>query len=99
MAVTEDSTRMKSDDRAGSHGEDCRSMAMSMSGLDDLRLGAVTALDAVTACLYALRQVDAETNAVAAFEDERAREDAARLDEAFAATGPVGPLHGLPITV
>ena len=74
-------------------------MAVPMSGPDDLRLGAVTALDAVTACLDALRRVDAETNAVAAFEDERAQADAARLDEAFAATGPVGPLHGLPITV
>ena len=70
-----------------------------MSTLEDLRRGDVSALDAVTACIDALRQVDAETSAVAAFEDERALADAQRLDAAFAARGSVGPLHGLPVTV
>ena len=67
--------------------------------LTSIRLGEASASEVVAEHLKALRRVDAETNAVAAFEDERAQADAARLDEAFAATGPVGPLHGLPITV
>jgi amidase len=67
--------------------------------IDDLSAGRVSAVEAVTERLDALRRVDAQTSAVAAFEDERALADAARLDGARRDGSPVGPLHGLPITV
>lgn len=58
-----------------------------------LHSGQVSAAEVVSAHLDALRQLDARTNAVAAFEDERALADADRLDQAFAAGGATGPLH------
>lgn len=64
-----------------------------------LHSGQVSAAEVVSAHLDALRQLDARTNAMAAFEDERALADADRLDQAFAAGGATGPLHGLPVTV
>jgi len=67
--------------------------------LSMLRRGQVSASEVAAAHLAALRQVDAQTNAVAFFEDDRALADAARLDQAFAGGGAVAPLHGLPITV
>src|SRR5689334_2002742 len=67
--------------------------------LDLLRRGQVSASEVVAAHLAALRRVDAQTNAVAFFEDDRALADAARLDQAFATGGVAGPLHGLPVTV
>ena len=67
--------------------------------LTSIRLGEASASEVVAEHLKALRQVQNETNAIAAFEDDRAMEDAARLDRAFAEHGAVGPLHGLPITV
>jgi amidase len=67
--------------------------------LGALRRGEVSAREAASAHLAALRRADARTNAVAFFEDERALADARRLDRAFTEDGIVGPLHGLPITV
>ncbi|MCO1657908.1 amidase [Pseudonocardia humida] len=67
--------------------------------LGRLASGAVPAAEAVAERLDALHRVHAGTGAVASFADERALTDAARLDRAFAAAGPVGPLHGLPVTV
>ena len=67
--------------------------------LDLLRRGQVSAVEVVSAHLAALRRVDAETNAVAFFEDDRALADAADLDQVFARDGIAGPLHGLPVTV
>lgn len=64
-----------------------------------LRRGALSAADAVAAQLAALHALHGRTNAVAAFDDARALSDASGLDDAFARSGPVGPLHGLPITV
>jgi len=64
-----------------------------------LRRGQVSASEVAAAHLAALRQADAQTNAVASFEDDRVLADAARLDRAFADGGAVGPLHGLPVTV
>jgi amidase len=64
-----------------------------------LRTGELSAVDCVAAHLDGLRRVDGQTNAVASFEDERALADAQELDDALASTGPVGQLHGLPITV
>jgi Asp-tRNA(Asn)/Glu-tRNA(Gln) amidotransferase A subunit family amidase len=48
----------------------------------------------VTAHLAELRAVHERTGAVAAFGDERAVADARNLDQAFAAGGATGPLHG-----
>jgi amidase len=67
--------------------------------LDLLRRGQVSVSEVVSAHLAALRQVHAQTNAVAFFADDRALADAARLDRAFATGGVAGPLHGLPVTV
>lgn len=67
--------------------------------LGPLHSGEMAAVDAVTAQLAALHELHRTTNAVAAFEDIRAMSDAIGLDDAFVRGGPVGPLHGLPITV
>jgi amidase len=67
--------------------------------LDLLRRGQVSATEVAAAYLAMLRQVDAQTNAVAFFDDDRALADAAELDRAFAAGAVTGPLHGLPVTV
>jgi amidase len=67
--------------------------------LERLRRGGVTAAEVVAERLELLHAVHARTNAVAAFEDDRALADAAALDRVFVAAGPVGPLHGLPVTV
>lgn len=67
--------------------------------VDRVRRGELSATDAVSMHLTLLRRVDSATNAVAAFEDERALADAQALDRAFAREGVVGPLHGLPVTV
>jgi amidase len=54
------------------------------------------AADVVDAYLAALHRVHATTNCIAAANDEQARADAATLD---AAPAPVGPLHGVPVTI
>ena len=64
-----------------------------------LRAGEVAAVDVAGAHLRALRRAHAATNAVAAFDDERALADADRLDRALAAGVAPGRLHGLPVTV
>ncbi|MGE5290907.1 MAG: amidase [Micromonosporaceae bacterium] len=64
-----------------------------------LRTGEVTTAEVVSAHLAALRQLDRQTNAIAAFEDDRALAGAHKLDRAFAAGGVTGSLHGLPVTV
>jgi amidase len=74
--------------------------------LASLRTGAVSASEVVSAHLAALHNVDAATNAVAWFDDERVLADARALDQIFMNhtdrdrdRGGIGPLHGLPITV
>src|SRR4051812_33406188 len=67
--------------------------------LDRLAAGAVSAADAVAERLDALHRVHAQTGAVAWFDDDRVLAEAVRLDRALAGSGPVGPLHGLPVTV
>ncbi len=61
--------------------------------------GQASATEVVSVHLAALRRLDTQTNAIAAFEDERALADAGQLDRAFLAGGVTGPLHGLPVTV
>ncbi|HEX6787433.1 MAG TPA: amidase family protein, partial [Acidimicrobiales bacterium] len=68
-----------------------------------VRTGEVSVEEAVAARLALLHDLDAATAAVAAFEDDRALADARALDragaEARAEGAPLGPLHGLPVTV
>ena len=64
-----------------------------------VRSGQVSVTEVVTERLAALRAVHERTRAIAAFGDDRALADARRLDEAFAAGGVPGPLHGLPVTI
>src|SRR4051812_27811842 len=59
--------------------------------LGDLAAGRTSAVEAVTDALDALHRVDASTGAVAWFDDERARRDAARVDAAFRSGGPLAP--------
>ena len=72
---------------------------MTRDLLERLATGAVTATATTTEHLERLHEADARTRAVIAFDDQRALADAARLDRALADRGPVGPLHGLPVTV
>ena len=58
-----------------------------------------TARRAVETSLERLRAVHEVTNCVAAWNDEEALARADELDRARERDGPVGPLHGLPITV
>src|SRR4051812_17962601 len=67
--------------------------------LDRLAAGSVSAADAVAERLDALHRGHARTGAVAWFDDDRVLAEAVRLDRALAGGGPVGPLHGLPVTV
>jgi amidase len=64
--------------------------------LREKRIGAAELLDLD---LARVRQVNPAINAVIAFDEERARRDAQRADEALAQGKPLGPLHGLPMTV
>ena len=67
--------------------------------LADMRSGARSCADVTTTHLELLHSVDAATNAVASFEDDRVLADASAHDQSRADGRPLGPLHGLPITV
>lgn len=67
-----------------------------MELLQALAAGRTTVRDAVGERLALLH---AMPDAVMAFDDDRALADATRLDRAFSSDGPVGPLHGLPVTI
>ena len=73
---------------------------MSASDLArNIAAGEVSALEAVTASVTRMEETNPKMNAVVDDLSEEAVEEAARLDEIFAASGPVGPLHGVPITI
>ena len=73
---------------------------MSASDLArNIAVGEVSALEAVTASVTRMEERNGGMNAVVDDLSEEAVEEAARLDEVFAASGPVGPLHGVPITI
>ncbi|MFK7836219.1 MAG: amidase [Sulfitobacter sp.] len=65
----------------------------------DIAKGAVSAREAVEACVGRMQARNGAMNAVVDDLSDQALAEAARLDEAFAASGPVGPLHGVPITI
>ncbi len=61
--------------------------------------GALSARDAVGASIARMHERNEAMNAVVDDLSEQAMAEAARLDEVFAASGPVGPLHGVPVTI
>ncbi|SLN63718.1 Glutamyl-tRNA(Gln) amidotransferase subunit A [Roseivivax jejudonensis] len=64
---------------------------------DRLADGALSARAVVTACCERIASRDGAVGAWAWIDPERALAAAERLDARFARSGPVGPLHGLPV--
>lgn len=64
-----------------------------------IRSGEVSAVDAATANIERMHAVNPALNAIVTDLSESALRTARQLDEAFARSGPVGPLHGLPVTI
>jgi amidase len=67
--------------------------------LREIRAGDLDARTAVRDCLDRIGRSDGTLNAFSVVDSDRALERAAELDTAFDETGPVGPLHGLPIAI
>jgi amidase len=61
--------------------------------------GEMSARDAVSASIARMHDRNSAMNAVVDDLSQQALEDAARLDEVFATSGPIGPLHGVPVTI
>lgn len=61
--------------------------------------GSVTSVELTQAAFDRIDRLDGELNAICWRFDERALKAAASADKAVAAGGPLGPLHGVPITV
>ncbi len=61
--------------------------------------GEISARDAVGASVSRMQARNGPMNAVVDDLSEQAMKDAAALDERFAKSGPVGPLHGVPVTI
>ena len=59
----------------------------------------VSSVDLVDVCLARINEVNPALNAVAQQRADEARADARRADEAVARGEPVGPLHGVPMTI
>lgn len=64
-----------------------------------IRAGAASSREAVAACLRRMDAVNGVLNAVVRRFDEEALADAARADAALRSGEPVGPLHGVPVTI
>ena len=64
-----------------------------------LRDKQISALELLELQLDRVQEVNPKINAIVAFDEERARKDARRADEATARGKSLGPLHGLPMTV
>lgn len=64
-----------------------------------IRDGALTSEGVVRGCLERITAVNPAINAVVQRRDDEALADARAADRALAGGGPVGPLHGVPITV
>ncbi len=61
--------------------------------------GAITATEAVEASLARIDELDGELNAVCVRLDDQARAAAATADQRQQAGEPLGPLHGVPMTI
>jgi len=64
-----------------------------------LREKKISAVELLDLQLARVKEVNPAINAVIAFDEDRARRDAKRADDALAKGTPLGPLHGLPMTV
>jgi Asp-tRNA(Asn)/Glu-tRNA(Gln) amidotransferase A subunit family amidase len=65
----------------------------------EIKAGVTSATAALDACIERIQACDGQVNAVVQRRFERAREEAADADARLATVAPVGPLHGVPITV
>ena len=65
----------------------------------ELAAGRLSSRELLDHYLGRVERLNPAINAVITLDVEAARRAAAAADEAFAAGGPTGPLHGLPITV
>jgi amidase len=63
-----------------------------------IRLGRVSSREAVCACLARIDAVNPKLNAIVRRMDEEALAAADAADAALRAGGPLGPLHGVPVT-
>lgn len=61
--------------------------------------GEVSSRDAVAASVDRMAELNPSLNAVVDDLSAEAMSDAKALDETFARSGPVGPLHGVPVTI
>lgn len=61
--------------------------------------GEISATEAVRSAVERMHAVNPKLNAVVDDLSTQAMSEAARLDEVYARSGPVGPLHGVPITI
>ena len=64
-----------------------------------IRNGAISAREAVDACLARMVAVNPRLNAVTVDLSASARDEAGRADQAVARGEPLGPLHGVPVTI
>jgi amidase len=59
----------------------------------------ISAVEAVTSAVERMREKNPDLNAVVDDMTDEALAEAARLDQVMATDGPIGPLHGVPITI
>jgi len=59
----------------------------------------IAVVELVEAHFQEIRRMSGRLNAFVSIDEERASREAVRADEAIAANAPLGPLHGVPITV
>jgi len=59
----------------------------------------ISVAELVDAHYRQIRRVNAKLNAFVSIDEERARRQATLADDAIAANAPLGPLHGVPITI
>jgi amidase len=64
-----------------------------------LRSGEIGSAELLERYLSRIEALNASVNAVVTVDSERARRDAHRADEAVARGEPLGPLHGVPMTI
>src|SRR5689334_13244714 len=57
------------------------------------------AADLVDAHLQRIKRLNPKLNAFVSIDEENARRQAASADQAVAAKAPLGPLHGVPVTI
>src|SRR4029453_3444522 len=66
---------------------------------DAIRAKKLSAVEITSAVLNRIRKLEPTVNAFAPLADEEAVDAAAAADRALATGGPMGPLHGVPVTI